>query len=85
MSIVDTIQHEYFKARDMVRTVPDPILGEITIPGFPLKYSEFPELPELHAPLLGQHNAAVLQEHLGYTEAQITELQDAGVLHKGDT
>jgi crotonobetainyl-CoA:carnitine CoA-transferase CaiB-like acyl-CoA transferase len=85
MSIVDTLQHEYFKAREMVRTVPDPILGEITIPGFPLKYSEFPDLLELHAPLLGQHNAAVLQEHLGYTEAQITELQDAGVLHKGDT
>jgi crotonobetainyl-CoA:carnitine CoA-transferase CaiB-like acyl-CoA transferase len=85
MSIVDTLQHEYFKARDMVRTVPDPILGEVTIPGFPLKYSEFPDLPELYAPLLGQHNAAVLQEHLGYTEAQITELQDTGVLHKGDT
>ena len=85
MSIVDTLEHEYFKARDMVRTVPDPILGEITIPGFPLKYSEFPALLELHAPLLGQHNAAVLQEHLGYTETQITELQNAGVLHKGDT
>ena len=85
MSIVDTLQHEYFKARDMVRTVPDPILGEITIPGFPLKYSEFPELLELHAPFLGQHNAAVLQEHLGYTETQIAELQDSGVLHKGDT
>ena len=85
MSIVDTIQHEYFKARDMVRTVPDPILGEITIPGFPLKYSEFPESLELHAPLLGQHNAAVLQEHLGYTQAQIVELENTGVLHKGDT
>ena len=85
MSIVDTLQHEYFKARDMVRTVPDPILGEVTIPGFPLKYSEFPDLLELHAPLLGQHNAAVLQEHLGYTETQIAELQNAGVLHTGDT
>ena len=84
MSIVDTVQHEYFKARDMVRTVPDPILGEITIPGFPLKYSEFPELPELQAPLLGEHNGEVLKERLGYIEAQIAELENRGVLYKGD-
>ena len=85
MSIVDTVRHEYFKARDMVRTVPDPILGELTIPGFPLKYSEFPDLPELHAPLLGQHNAAVLHDQLGYSPSQIADLEDAGVLHAGDT
>lgn len=85
MSIVDTVQHEYFKARDMVRTVPDPILGEITIPGFPLKYSEFPALPELQAPLLGEHNEDVLKERLGYTEAQIAELENRGVLYKGET
>ncbi len=85
MSIVDTVRHEYFTARDMVRTVPDPILGELTIPGFPLKYSEFPDLPELHAPLLGQHNAAVLHDQLGYSPSQIAALEDAGVLHAGDT
>ena len=85
MSIVDTIHHEYFHARDMVRTVPDPILGEVTIPGFPLKYSEFPAPPELHAPLLGQHNAAVLHDQLGYSSAQIAVLENAGVLHRGDT
>ena len=85
MSIVDTIRHEYFTARDMVRTVPDPILGELTIPGFPLKYSEFPDLPDLHAPLLGQHNAAVLHDQLGYSPSQIAVLEDAGVLHAGDT
>ena len=85
MSIVDTIHHEYFHARDMVRTVPDPILGEVTIPGFPLKYSEFPAPPELYAPLLGQHNAAVLHDQLGYSSAQIAVLENAGVLHRGDT
>ena len=48
----------------MVRTVPDPILGEVTIPGFPLKYSEFPRLPDIQAPLLGQNSAEVLREQL---------------------
>lgn len=85
MSIVDTLKHPYFKARDMVRTVPDPILGEVTIPGFPLKYSAFPELPDIQAPLLGEHNADVLRTHLGLSETQINELQTKGILFAGNT
>jgi len=80
MSIVDTLAHPYFKARNMVRKVNDPLLGEVTIPGFPLKYSEFPELLELVAPMLGQHGADVLKENLGLSDAQIKGLTDAGVL-----
>ena len=81
MSITDILQHPYFKARDMVRTVPDPVLGEVTIPGFPLKYSEFPQLLDIQAPLLGQHSADVLREQLGYTDEQVAALRDKGVLH----
>ena len=80
MAVKDTLTHPYFKARDMVRTVPDQLLGEVTIPGFPLKYSAFPELPDLRAPLLGEHNAKVLSEHLHYTSEQVADLQQAGVL-----
>jgi CoA:oxalate CoA-transferase len=81
MSIVDTLNHPYFKARNMVRTVKDPLLGEVTIPGFPLKYSEFPELIDLVAPLLGQHGAEVLKENLGLSDDQIKGLVEAGILH----
>ena len=58
LSVEDTLAHPYFKARQMVRTVTDPILGEVTIPGFPLKFSVYPDLPDLQAPLLGQHQRA---------------------------
>jgi len=81
MSIIDTLKHPYFKARNMVRKVNDPLLGEVTIPGFPLKYSEFPELLDLVAPLLGQHGAEVLKENLGLSDAQIDALAETGVLH----
>lgn len=84
MSITDILEHPYFKAREMVRTVPDPILGEVTIPGFPLKYSEFPTLPDIQAPLLGQHGVAVLREQLDYTDERIASLQASGVLHAED-
>jgi crotonobetainyl-CoA:carnitine CoA-transferase CaiB-like acyl-CoA transferase len=81
MSIIDTLAHPYFKARNMVRKVKDPLLGEVTIPGFPIKYSEFPELLDLVAPMLGQHGADVLKENLGLSDAQIKGLTDAGVLY----
>ncbi|MGE0826116.1 MAG: CaiB/BaiF CoA transferase family protein [Candidatus Binatia bacterium] len=81
MSIVDTLKHPYFKARDMVRTVPDPLLGELMIPGFPFKYSEFPTLPDIQAPLLGEHNAEILTTHLGYTSDDVAALREKGILH----
>jgi crotonobetainyl-CoA:carnitine CoA-transferase CaiB-like acyl-CoA transferase len=85
MTIVDTITHPYFKDREMVRQVPDPVFGELTIPGFPFKYSEFPELPDIRAPLLGEHNAEVLSKHLGYSEAQVNALRAKGILFAGNT
>jgi len=80
MSVVDTIKHPYFKARDMVREVPDPILGKVMIPGFPFKFSATPNLPDIQAPLLGQHGAQVLKDFLGYSEKSIAELESEGVL-----
>jgi len=81
LSVADTVSHPYFQAREMIRRVPDPILGEVTIPGFPLKFSEFPELPALQAPLLGEHNAEVLREQLGLDDARVRDLTERGVLY----
>ena len=84
LSVVETLNHPYFKARQMVRTVPDPILGTVTIPGFPLKFSAYPDLPELQAPLLGQHGVQVLQEYLQYSDLEIARLQQRGTLYRED-
>lgn len=81
LSVVETLTHPYFKARNMVRTVSDPILGAVTIPGFPLKFSAYPDLPELQAPLLGQHGVQVLKEYLNYSDTEIARLQQSGTLY----
>lgn len=83
LSVKDTVSHPYFAARDMVRRVPDPVLGEVTIPGFPFKFGAIPELPDLRAPLLGEHNSEVLRERLGLDAARIAELAASGVLVSG--
>jgi CoA:oxalate CoA-transferase len=84
LSVADTVSHPYFEARAMIRRVPDPILGKVTIPGFPLKFSAFEELPELRAPLLGEHNALILRDRLGLDETRIGALVAQGVLHAAD-
>ena len=83
LSVKDTVTHPYFTARGMVRRVPDPVLGEVTIPGFPFKFGALPELPDLRAPLLGEHNAEVLRERLGLDAARIDALTARGVLVSG--
>lgn len=79
----DAIGHPYFESRRAVRRISDPILGEVAIPGNPLRFSEYPWDLEQVAPLLGEHNAEVLGE-LGYSPASIQSLVDAGVLRSGD-
>jgi crotonobetainyl-CoA:carnitine CoA-transferase CaiB-like acyl-CoA transferase len=80
LSPAEAIDHPYFRARGTVRTVQDPVLGSLSIPGFPLRFSAQPELPDLVAPLLGEHNASVLEGVLGYAPERVAELAAAGVL-----
>jgi crotonobetainyl-CoA:carnitine CoA-transferase CaiB-like acyl-CoA transferase len=68
----------------MVRQVPDQILGGVIIPGFPFKFSAFPEELELHAPLLGEHNEEVLIHYLGRSRDSVAALYQQGVLYRGD-
>jgi crotonobetainyl-CoA:carnitine CoA-transferase CaiB-like acyl-CoA transferase len=81
LSIREAMEHPHLIERGTVRTINDPILGEFKIPGFPLRFSEFPEELEFDAPMLGQHNASVLERYLGLSADRVAELESAGVLH----
>jgi crotonobetainyl-CoA:carnitine CoA-transferase CaiB-like acyl-CoA transferase len=56
----------------------------MSIPGTPFRFPAQPERPDLVAPVLGEHNAAVLGGLLGYDEARIAQLRAAGVLVSGE-
>jgi CoA:oxalate CoA-transferase len=76
----EAVAHPHLRERGTVRKVNDPVLGEVDVPGFPIRFSAGKPPAETQAPLLGEHNAEVLQEFLGYSEAQIAALKDQGVL-----
>ena len=64
----------------MVTEVEHPLLGKMPIVNTPFQLSETPRQVQGPAPLLGQHNAEVLIQHLGYSAADVTQLTQAGVL-----
>lgn len=80
---VEALEHPYFRARGMVRHIEDPVMGQLAVPGFPLRFSAQPERLDLSAPLLGEHNNSVLGEVLGYDDERIAALDSAGVLVSG--
>jgi crotonobetainyl-CoA:carnitine CoA-transferase CaiB-like acyl-CoA transferase len=80
LSLIDAIDNPHLRERGTVRVATDRVLGEVKLPGLPLRFSEFPgELP-VDAPFLGEHNREVLKESLDLTDAEINELQRSGVL-----
>lgn len=75
--------HTYplFTERKAVVEVHDDTVGLVMVPGFPIHSNELDrDRPEPPAPRLGQHNAEVLSEVLGYDDEQIGALRAAGVL-----
>ena len=81
---IEALTEPYFLERKMVRFIEDPVLGPLAIPGFPLRFSAQPECPDLIAPLLGEHNAAVLSRLLDYDAQRIATLVRHGVLIAGE-
>jgi crotonobetainyl-CoA:carnitine CoA-transferase CaiB-like acyl-CoA transferase len=81
LSVREAMNHPHLQQRGTVRTVQDRILGAFQIPGFPLRFSGFPDELEFDAPFLGEHNEAVLSKYLDYSHDRIEGLTRRGVLH----
>jgi CoA:oxalate CoA-transferase len=74
------LTNEQALAREMIVKADHPVLGETTLPGFPIKFSETKgELTE-PAPLLGQHNEEVYAGLLGLSRDEVDGLRKEGVI-----
>ena len=80
LSVAQTVSDDHLRARGTVRTVVDPVHGEVDIPGMPIKWKDHPNNIPLEAPTLGQHNQSILTQRLGRSEEQVTALMEEGVL-----
>ncbi len=74
--------HPHFLERGTVREVTDPLAGSMLIPGFPLRFSDAPDLPDLTAAEVGEHNSSVLHDLLGMSAEAVAALERDGVLYR---
>ncbi|MCQ5128514.1 CoA transferase [Butyricicoccus faecihominis] len=75
----EALQQPQLKVRNMIVSVKDNDLGELEMPGKPVKFAEEQEEPLRAAPAIGEQNAQ-LYSALGIDAAALTKLQQQGVV-----
>lgn len=73
------VEDPQIQARQMVIEVEHPVAGLVKMMGIPIKFSETPGGVDSPPPALGQHNEEILGS-LGYSEAEIADLREEGVI-----
>lgn len=76
LGVDELLEDPHLKSRDMLVDITHPMLGTVTYPGNPLKFSESSELCFEASPLLGEHNDYVLKNILNIDDAKIKEYKD---------
>ena len=80
-NIAEVMEDPQVKARHLIDDIEYPGLGKIKVVKNPIFFSGHAPRTQLQAPQLGEHTAAVLAE-LGYSEAEIQRLEDAGIVRR---
>lgn len=74
------LEDEQVKAREMIVEVEHPVAGKLKMPGVAIKLSETPGEIHSPAPVLGQHTTDILKRYFDYSDQEIEELYENGVL-----
>jgi crotonobetainyl-CoA:carnitine CoA-transferase CaiB-like acyl-CoA transferase len=77
--VATALNDPHVRARAMVQTADHPVLGPLELLGPVAKLSDTPATIRSAPPLLGEHTAEILGE-LGYSAAEIHDLQQRGVI-----
>lgn len=79
-NIREAFEDEQARHREMRIEMPHPTIGDLPLPGIPVKYSHTKPSVRRPPPLLGQHTDEVLGSVLGYDAARIERLRADGVV-----
>ena len=74
-SVAEALTDPHTLARDMVRTVKHPTVGDLKMVGIPFRFSGTPAMIRRAPPLLGQHTEEVLGAELGLSAERIAQLR----------
>jgi formyl-CoA transferase len=79
-SVAEALTDPHTLARDMVRTVKHPTVGDLKMVGIPFRFSGTPAMIRRAPPILGQHTEEVLGAELGLSAERIAQLRAEKVI-----
>jgi len=79
-TIEAVFQAEQFTARGFFKEIDHPVAGTLTYPTAPYQFSRTPWEVIKPAPLLGEHNEAILCQRLGYSKSDLVKLREGGII-----
>lgn len=79
-SAAEVVGNPQFKERGFFTTVKHSVVGKLTYPGAPYKFSKTPWAFRRPAPLLGQHNEDIYCDRLGYTKRELVKMYQVGII-----
>lgn len=79
LTVNEAMAHPHLLERGTVRKVHDSQIGDFSVPGMPMRFSDWPVPDGIKADMLGESNESVLAE-LGLSGAEIAELYAQGVI-----
>jgi crotonobetainyl-CoA:carnitine CoA-transferase CaiB-like acyl-CoA transferase len=82
LGVTAALSSPHALARDMVVEAEHAKLGRVKVVGRPVKFPGAAQPPVTAPPSFGQHTEAVLREQLGYSDAEIAKLRDAGIIDR---
>ncbi|HVA37239.1 MAG TPA: CaiB/BaiF CoA-transferase family protein [Candidatus Dormibacteraeota bacterium] len=79
-SVPEALEHPQTQARGMFPMLSHPEYGDVRVPGPPLRLGGEGVDRPVAPPVLGEHTAEVLRDVLAVSDAEIAELERAGVI-----
>lgn len=70
-TVRDLVVDPHIKSREMLFEMDHPIIGKITVPGIPIKFSKTPGSIKSCAPILGQHNDEIRARYSSLKQAAV--------------
>jgi crotonobetainyl-CoA:carnitine CoA-transferase CaiB-like acyl-CoA transferase len=82
-TIADIFEDQHYRAREMLRRIPHPSLGTVTMAGVVPKLSRTPGEIHRAGVGVGDDTRQVLKDDLGFGDADVDRLAAAGAIHCG--
>ena len=79
-SIADIFEDEHFKAREVIKHVKVPGVGDVAVPNVFPTLSETPGTIDNLGPGLGDHNKDLYREELALSDSELQSLKESGVI-----